>query len=174
MKSIIFCRVSSKEQEETGYSLDAQENLLKDYSDKKQFNTVKIFKISESASGKQVRKLFNETFTYVTKNKINIICCEKIDRLTRNSKDACLVQDWISENKDRQVHCVKESFILNGDTKAHENFIWDMKVATARLYTNNLSEEVKKGQKTKLSQGWLPAKPPLGYKPLERKDTKHI
>ncbi|MDD3940571.1 MAG: recombinase family protein [Candidatus Pacebacteria bacterium] len=175
MKNIIFCRVSSKEQEETGYSLDAQEELLKDYSEKKQFNTVKIFKISESASGKQVRKLFNETFAYATKNKINIICCEKIDRLTRNLKDASLAQDWIDENKDRQIHFVKESFILSVNTRAHENLVWDMKVAIARFYANNLSEEVKKGQKEKLSQGWLPLKPPLGYKTIGEKGHKtHI
>jgi DNA invertase Pin-like site-specific DNA recombinase len=175
MKNIIFCRVSSKEQEETGYSLDAQERLLKEYSEKKGFDTVKIFKVSESASGKMVRKLFMEMFEYADKHKIHIICCEKIDRLTRNLKDASLVQDWIEQDKNREVHFLKESFILNGNTKAHENLVWDMKVAIARFYTNNLSEEVKKGQKEKLSQGWLPTKPPLGYKTIGEKGHKiHI
>jgi DNA invertase Pin-like site-specific DNA recombinase len=175
MKNIIFCRVSSKEQEETGYSLDAQEKLLKEYSEKKGFDTVKIFKVSESASGKMVRKLFMEMFEYADKHKIHIICCEKIDRLTRNLKDASLVQDWIEKDKNREVHFLKESFILNGNTKAHENLVWDMKVAIARFYTNNLSEEVKKGQKEKLSQGWLPTKPPLGYKTIGEKGHKiHI
>jgi site-specific DNA recombinase len=175
MKNLIFCRVSSREQEETGYSLDAQEQLLKDYSNKKQFKIIKTFRVSESASGKQVRKLFNELFEYATKKKINIICCEKIDRLTRNPKDAALVQDWINEDKTREIHFVKESFVLNSNTRAHENLVWDMKVAIARFYTNNLSEEVKKGQKAKLSQGWLPLKPPLGYKTIGEKGHKtHI
>jgi DNA invertase Pin-like site-specific DNA recombinase len=31
-KAVLYCRVSSKEQEESGYSLDAQEKLLKDYA----------------------------------------------------------------------------------------------------------------------------------------------
>ena len=177
MKSILFCRVSSKEQEETGYSLDAQEKLLSEYSEKKGFKTVKVFKVSESASGKMVRKLFMEMFSYANKNKISIICCEKIDRLTRNLKDASLVQDWIEEYKDedREVHFLKESFILNTNTKAHENLVWDMKVAIARFYTNNLSEEVKKGQKEKISQGWLPTRPPLGYVTIGEKGHKtHI
>jgi DNA invertase Pin-like site-specific DNA recombinase len=172
MKNIIFCRVSSKEQEETGYSLDAQEKLLKEYSEKKGFDTVKIFKVSESASGKMVRKLFMEMFEYADKHKIDVICCEKIDRLTRNLKDASLVQDWILQNKNREVHFLKESFILNDNTRAHENLVWDMKVAIARFYTNNLSEEVKKGQKEKLSQGWLPTKPPLGYRTIGEKGHK--
>jgi DNA invertase Pin-like site-specific DNA recombinase len=175
MKNILFCRVSSKEQEDTGYSLDAQEKLLKEYSEKRGFETIKIFKVSESASGKMVRKLFMEMFAYADKHKIPIICCEKIDRLTRNLKDASLVQDWIEQDKNREVHFLKESFILNGNTKAHENLVWDMKVAIARFYTNNLSEEVKKGQKEKISQGWLPTKPPLGYKTIGEKGHKtHI
>jgi len=67
---------------------------------------------------------------------------------------------------------VKENFILNKNTRAHENLVWDMKVSIARFYTNNLSEEVKKGQKEKLSQGWLPTKPPLGYKTIGEKGHK--
>jgi site-specific DNA recombinase len=170
-----MCRVSSKEQEETGYSLDAQEKLLTEYSEKKGLEVAKIFKISESASGKQIRKLFNEVFQYAIKNSIDVVCCEKIDRLTRNPKDAAMVQDWIDESDNREVHFLKESFVLNKNTKAHESLVWDMKVAIARFYTNNLSEEVRKGQKEKIAQGWLPTKPPLGYKTTGDKGHKiHI
>ena len=35
MKAVLFARVSSKEQEETGYSLPAQEKLLKEYATRK-------------------------------------------------------------------------------------------------------------------------------------------
>ncbi len=101
---------------------------------------------------------------YATAHKINNILCEKIDRLTRNIKDASTVNDWITDGENRQIHCVKESFVLSKNTKAHENLVWDMKVAIARFYCNNLSEEVKKGQKEKISQGHLPSQPPLGYK----------
>ncbi len=175
MKTILFCRVSSKEQEETGYSLDAQEKLLKEYAQKNDLDVSKIFRISESASGKQIRKMFNEMFQYVLKHNINSICCEKIDRLTRNLKDAAVVNDWIQENESRQVHFAKENFILNKKTRAHENLVWDMKVSIARFYTNNLSEEVRKGQKEKIAQGWLPTKPPLGYKTIGEKGHKtHI
>jgi len=47
-----------------------------------------------------------------------------------------------------------------------------MKVAVARFYTNNLSEEVRKGQKEKISQGWLPIRAPLGYKSQGEKGHK--
>ena len=142
IKSIIYCRVSSKEQEEAGYSLDSQEKLLKEYADKNNFKIEKVYRISESASGKQIRKTFNEMLQVATKNKVDVILCEKTDRLTRNPKDAVIIDDWVKEDARREIHFVKENFILNQQTKAHENLVWDMKVAIARFYTNNLSEEV--------------------------------
>lgn len=172
IKAIIYARVSSREQEETGYSLDAQEKLLKDYALAKNFEVKKIFRVSESASGKQIRKTFNEMLQCANKNKAQIILCEKIDRLTRNLKDAATATDWINENNEREIHFVKESFVVSKNTRAHENLVWDMKVAIARFYTNNLSEEVKKGQKAKISAGWLPTKPPLGYKTVGDKGHK--
>lgn len=174
-KCLIYARVSSKEQEDTGYSLDAQEKLLQDYAVKNDFGVKRAFRVSESASGKQIRKTFNELLGYANKNKISIILCEKIDRLTRNLKDAASVSDWINEDSKREVHFVKESFIVNKNTRAHENLVWDMKVAIARFYTNNLSEEVKKGQKEKIAQGGFPTKPPVGYKTIGDKGHKiHI
>lgn len=172
MKAVIYARVSSKEQEDTGYSLDAQEKLLKEYATKHDLQIAKVFRVSESASGKQIRATFNEMLEFVSKKSIPIILCEKIDRLTRNMKDAASVSDWIQEDSKREVHFVKESFIVNKNTRAHENLVWDMKVAIARFYTNNLSEEVKKGLAEKLRQGWLPTKPPRGYKTIGEKGHK--
>lgn len=163
--SVLYLRVSSKDQEK-GYSLDAQKKLLNTYAGKQKFKITKIYRISESASGKQVRKIFNEMLKYVEKNNIQNILCEKVDRLTRNPKDATSISDWINEDENRKVHFVKENFVLDKNTRAHENLVWDMKVAIARFYTNNLSEEVRKGQKEKLAQGWLPRTAPLGYKTI--------
>jgi site-specific DNA recombinase len=171
-KAVIYARVSSKEQEDTGYSLDAQVNLLKEYADRHQIKIERIFRISESASGKQIRKTFTEMLAYVTKKNITIVLCEKIDRLTRNLRDAAIVSDWLTENDGRAVHFVKENFIVNRNTRAHENLVWDMKVAIARFYTNNLSEEVKKGQAQKLKEGGYPSRPILGYKTVGDKGRK--
>ncbi|MEK6839786.1 MAG: recombinase family protein, partial [Nanoarchaeota archaeon] len=60
LKAVLYCRVSSKEQEETGYSLPAQEKLLKDYAERKSFAIAKVFSVAESASGAKQRKVFME------------------------------------------------------------------------------------------------------------------
>ena len=177
IKAILFCRVSSREQEIDGYSLPAQEKLLKEYALKQGFNPreIKIFSISESASGKKQRQIFMEMLSYIEIHKINIIICEKVDRLTRNLKDAVDINDWLNANPERHVHFVKEGVVLDRDSKSNEKFIWNIKVAVAQYYIDNLSEEVKKGQKEKLAQGWLPTTPPVGYKTIGDKGHKiHI
>lgn len=163
METVLFARVSSRDQEITGYSLPAQEKLLEEYSQKKNFIVAKKFSISESASGHYQRKTFKEMLDYLKKSGVKIIVCEKVDRLTRNLKDAVCIDEWIKEDPERQVHFVKENCILNKDSKSNEKFIWNIKVSVAQYYIENLSEEVKKGQKEKIAQGWLPTKPPLGY-----------
>ncbi len=163
MKAVINARVSTKEQEETGYSLDSQEKLLKEYATQKGFSFGKPFRISESASGKVQRKTFNEMIEHTRKNEINVILCEKTDRLTRNLKDAYLINEWINESSSHEVHFVKENVILNKESKSNEKFIWNIKVSVAQYYIDNLSEEVRKGQKEKIAQGWYPSRPPLGY-----------
>lgn len=161
---ILFCRVSSREQEETGYSLPAQESYLQSYSNRNRLNVIRVFNISESASGRKARVEFNQMLSYVNKENINVIVCEKVDRLTRNQKDAVTVDEWVKEDSFHEVHFVKNSFILNNESKASDKFVWNIHVSQAQFNIENLSEEVKKGQKEKISEGWYPSQAPVGYR----------
>ena len=175
MKAVIYARVSSKDQEETGYSLPAQVKLLKEYAYKKRLSVVKVYSISESASGQKQREMFKEMLEYIRKNNIKNIVCEKVDRLTRNLKDAVDIDEWINKEAERNVHFVKENVVLSLESKANEKFIWNIKVSVAQYYINNLSEEVKKGQLEMLDQGQLPAPAKIGYQTVGEKGHKtHI
>jgi site-specific DNA recombinase len=175
MKAVLFCRVSSREQEETGYSLPAQEKLLKTYSEKQGFSIYKVFSISESASGKKQRDIFERMMSYLLNLDIKVIVCEKVDRLTRNFKDAVNIDEWLDADESRQVHLVKDSLVLHKNSRSQEKLNWGIRIIFAKNYIDNLSEEVKKGQKEKISQGWLPTKPPLGYKTVgERGHKIHV
>lgn len=162
-KAVIYARVSSKEQEETGYSLPAQQKLLEDYAKRKGLEVVKIFSVAESASGTKQRKVFAEMVGYLEKQRIPHLLCEKVDRLTRNLKEAVVANDWLEANLDRHIHFVKQNLVLDHHSKSDEKFRWDIEIVLAKKYVANLSEEVRKGQAEKIAQGWLPTKPPLGY-----------
>ena len=65
--TVILARVSSKAQEDEGYSLDAQLKLFYNYCDTKGLKVVKVFKIAETASKDQSRKVFHEMLTFIAK-----------------------------------------------------------------------------------------------------------
>ncbi|MEI6042470.1 MAG: recombinase family protein [bacterium] len=162
-KAVSYCRVSSKEQEESGYSLPSQEKLLAEYANRKGLDVTKVFAVAESASGAKQRKIFSEMMEYMENKGISILLCEKVDRLSRNLKEAVVANDWIEANQKRQIHFVKQNLVIHKASKSDEKFRWDIEIVLAKKFISNLSEEVKKGQKEKISQGWLPTKPPLGY-----------
>jgi DNA invertase Pin-like site-specific DNA recombinase len=173
-KAVGYCRVSSKEQEETGYSLPAQEKLVREYAEKMGFELIKVFSISESASGKVQRKTFKEMMYFVKLHKIPVIIVETTDRLTRNFKECIEIDDWINSNEENEVHLVKEGTILHKNANSNDWFMWRVKVSTAEYYVKRLSENVKKGQKEKLEEGWLPYRK-FGYKTIGDKGKKiHI
>ena len=78
--------MSSKEQREEGYSIEAQVRLLRDYTVKQGFVIVQEFIDVESAS-KSGRVGFNEMLAYLRKHSAcRMILVEKTDRLCRNPK----------------------------------------------------------------------------------------
>lgn len=172
MKSVTIERVSSKEQNETGYSLPAQQKLLAEYATNKGFSIAKPFTITESASGRKQREIFNAAFDYVKKNNIKIMIVEKADRFTRNFKDSVALWEWLNADEERQLHSVKDSLVLHKNSRSQEKLNWDIRIVFAKNYVDNLSEEVKKGQKEKLAQGWLPTRPPIGYITVGEKGRK--
>lgn len=162
-RAVILARVSSKSQEDEGYSLDSQVKLLTGYCANKGFIVDKIFKIAETASKEQSRRIFKELLTYMNKNAIYHLAVEKTDRLTRNMKDAVAIDDWLSRDADRMLHLVKENIQLHKESKSDVKFMWNIHLAVAKKYTDNLREEAMKGWAEKLAQGWQPSRPPYGY-----------
>src|SRR3989344_7420284 len=100
---------------------------------------------------------------YVQKQGLKIIICEKVDRLTRSFKDAVMIDEWLEDDEERQVHLVKDSLIMHKNSRSQEKLNWGIRVLFAKNQIDNLSEEVKKGQAQKLKDGWLPTEPPSGY-----------
>lgn len=162
-KATIYGRVSSREQSEVGYSLDYQTRKGQEYAKHHDFKVVKEFAVPESANGKQERKVFKEMMNYVKKNKIPIIISEKVDRISRNFKEAILIDDWRLENETNQIHFWKENLVIKKDSKSHEIMQWDFRIVMAKQYSLNLSEEAKKGHLQKALSGWYPGSKKRGY-----------
>lgn len=160
-KAVIYVRVSSKEQEREGYSIPAQKKFLHDYAHNKSLKVVKVFEESESAKIAG-RTNFKSMLQYLKEHPdVCHILVEKTDRLYRNLQDYIVFDPatW----PHLQIHLAKENEILSQESKSHQKFIHGIKVLIAKNYSDNLSEEARKGMTEKASQGLYPSCAPIGY-----------
>lgn len=159
----LICRVSTREQEE-GYSLDAQENLLREFCHKNRLDSQLIYRFSETASKHARRQKFHAFMKDVAHRKIRHIVVEKVDRLSRSGlREAVLIDDWLEADEVRHLHCVKDGIDLHKYARSGDKLNWGMRVVLAKNYTDNLKEEIRKSVDAMLRKGIWPAKTPKGY-----------
>lgn len=158
-KTVIYLRVSSKEQKEEGYSIPAQKKLLTEYARVNDFKIVKEFEDDETAKS-EGRTGFGLMVEFLRNNKdVNTVLVEKTDRLYRNFKDYVTIDEL-----DVTVILVKENERIGKDASSHQKFIHGIKLLMAKNYIDNLSEEVKKGLTQKAESGAFPCNTlPFGY-----------
>jgi len=166
--AVVLARVSSKGQEDEGYSLESQVKLLTTYGGNNGLAIMKKYKIAESASKSEQRKIFKEAMQFIEKRNIKNLIVEKVDRHVRNLHDAVETHDWLIADETRKVHFVKDSIVLHKNSRSQEWLNWGMRVVLAKNYIDNLREEAMKGWAEKLAQGWMPAPPPPGYMTVVR------
>jgi site-specific DNA recombinase len=168
--AVLYTRVSSREQEQEGFSLDAQLKLLREYALRNGLRIDREFQDVETAkvSG---RTQFTEMVAHFKRNRnCRVLVVEKTDRLYRNFRDAVTLEDL-----EIETHFVKEGQILSRDSKSQVKLMHDIRLAIARNYSENLKEEVKKGMAEKAAQGTYPARAPFGYRndPVSRRIEAH-
>ena len=152
---VIYARVSSREQAEEGYSIDAQLKTCRELCRKDGMTVVAEFVESESA-GKAGRTRFSEMCAYFVEHPaVRTVVAHKLDRLTRNFSDSIKLEDL----------GVKDRFVVSDFPDGPAGILArDVNLAVAKHYVNNLREEVKKGMSEKVAQGGWPHQAPLGYR----------
>lgn len=166
---VLYCRVSTKGQEDKGLSLDGQEKLLKNWAPELGFSPVDIIKVHESAI-KPERREFRKMLAFCTANGIKNILIEKRDRLNRDDPaiEALIVK--YAKEYDMKFYLFRENRPIHKDMSAREVFLDKIMGATDGFYVRDKVEEIEKAIKEKLSKGEYPGMPPMGY--ISIKKTK--
>lgn len=166
--AVLYARVSSKEQE-LGYSIPAQQELLRSYAAQWEMRIAQEFGDAETAKTTG-RPGFAAMVSYLQQHPAcRILLVEKTDRLYRNFKDYLTVDELGAE-----IHLVKENVILTEDSRSSEKFMHGIKVLMAKNYIDNLREEVRKGLHTKAAQGLYPSFAPPGYLNIVASNGKRV
>jgi DNA invertase Pin-like site-specific DNA recombinase len=162
---VIYCRKSSESEERQVLSIESQLNELQQLVERLHLPVLDT--ITESRSAKYPgRTGFNALMQRVYKGEIKGIICWKLDRLARNPVDGGMLIWALDQGKLHEIISPHNTFHNNSNDK----FLMQIEFGMAKKYVDDLSDNVKRGNHTKLEKGWLPGLPPLGYlnEPKER------
>lgn len=166
--AVTYARVSSKDQEKEGFSIPAQQRLLREHAQTNNLIIRQDFVDVETAR-RSGRTAFGELLTYTKKHPRTIILVEKTDRLYRN------IKDWaILDELGVTIHFVKENVIISPESRSADQFMHGIRVLMAKQYSANLSEETKKGQQQKAISGIWPSYTPAGYQNVDGPNGKRV
>ncbi len=127
--AVIYARVSSKEQQQDGFSIPAQLKLLREYARKNGFQIIREFVDVETAK-KTGRKQFGEMVRYLEENPgCRVVIAEKTDRLYRNLRDCLTLEDM-----DAEIHLPKEGQIISKDSKSQSKLPRNSRRPRAELH----------------------------------------
>src|SRR5260370_17902986 len=153
--AVMYVRVSSKEQEQ-GFSIPAQRQLLKDYAEREGIHVVQEFEDVETAK-RAGRTSFSEMVDFLRKKSsgCRTLLVEKTDRLYRN------IKDWVTiDELGIEVHFAKEAVVLSEDSRSSQKFMHAIKVLLAKNYIATLGAEVPKAMIGKARPRHCPTAPP--------------
>ena len=155
---VIYARKSTESEDRQVLSIESQVKELTDYAKNMNWQVVDVFSESKSAKAPG-REIFNQLYQSIQSQKVSEVLCWKLDRLARNPVDGGALIWAMEENKLKQIHTPQRSFYNSGNDK----FWLQLEFGMAKKYVDDLSDNVKRGLKTKVANGWYPSKAPLGY-----------
>ncbi len=162
---VALARVSSREQEREGFSLDIQVDALKRFADSQGGLIIRLFKIAETASKTDERKTFKELVAYIKKNCLELdgLLVYKVDRAARNLFDFVEIERLESEY-DVPFICVSQPTENNPAGRMMRRTLANM----ASFYTEQQSVDVREGLARRVKEGWFVGHAPYGYKNVRR------
>jgi DNA invertase Pin-like site-specific DNA recombinase len=159
MKCFLYCRKSSEAEDRQVLSIESQrtelERVLADHCD---VEIVRVFEESRSAMTPG-RPLFEEMLAGLEKGEASAVATWAPDRLARNSMDGGRLIYLIDRGILRDLKFATYTFENNPQGK----FMLSIMFGQSKYYSDALSENVKRGNRTKLAKGWRPNQAPMGY-----------
>ena len=160
-KFIALARVSSREQEREGFSLDVQEDALHKHAEREHGSIVKFFRIAETASKTDERKTFKELLAYAKAHadEIDGILFYKVDRAARN------LFDYVELERLELETGVPAIFVSQPTENTPSGRMMRRTLANmAAFYTEQQALDVKDGLARRVKDGLFVGMAPYGYK----------
>jgi site-specific DNA recombinase len=162
----IYVRVSTQEQAQQGFSLNAQQEALENYAKALGYDIYKTYR-DEGKSAKDIahRPQMVQMLKDAQDKKFSAIFIYKLDRFSRSIKDLILTIDKL---KDWGIDFVSLQDRIE-TTSASGKLMFHIIGAFAEFERNIIGDRTKFGMQRKAKEGGFITKAPKGYKLLNKK-----
>lgn len=164
LKAALYVRVSTTEQANEGYSIQAQTERLKNYAKAKDYFIIKTYTDPGFSGAKLDRPALQEMIKDIENNQIDIVLVYKLDRLSRSQKNTLfLIEDVFLKNNVGFVS-MQESF---DTTSAFGRAMIGILSVFAQLERDTITERMGMGRTERAKEGYFhgggATKTPVGY-----------
>ena len=150
-RAIIYCRVSTEEQAEKGYSLDAQEKLCKNFAKNRGFDVAGIYRDEGKSATSLKRPALQDLLTYCQKdNSIDALMVQETDRLARNTIDHLTIKAHLKESGVDVISVNQPMLDDSPEGKMRDTVL----AGVNQFYSDLNGRKAKKGMQEKFDTGW--------------------
>ena len=158
IKYFIYARKSSESEERQARSIEDQLREVWELARKERLVIVGEYTEAQTAS-KPGRSQFNELLSRIEQGEADAILAWEPNRLARNSVDGGRIIYLLDTGAIRQLSFANYHFTND----SHGKFALYMAFAQSKYYSDNLSENIRRGLKSKLERGIYPNWAKRGY-----------
>jgi site-specific DNA recombinase len=161
-EALIYCRVSTVNQENDGSGLQSQEHRCREYARSKGYEVEKVFLDSSSGGGDFMdREGMRELLSYIDKNvqKNYVVIFDDLKRFARDTEFHFKLKATFLA-RDVKLECLNYRF----DDSPEGTFVETIFAAQGQLEKDQNKRQVIQKMKARLDDGYWPFFPPPGYK----------